>query len=242
MIIHEPKYKPYGAAAILVEWPAKVDVNILSTIQYFYETIQLNNIEPIVEVNYVYSSLLIIYDNSTIEFSELKTVLESLYSNIDFSIKNDYRCYQIPACYDIDYGPDLEFMCNSLNMEHAELVKLHTSTDYIVFGYGFLPGFLYLGGLDNRLHFPRRNNPRLKVPKGAVGIGGKQTGIYPMESPGGWQLIGQTPIELFDVRKDPPGFIKSGDRIRFKAIDKIEYKQLAQQIESENFNYKQLLL
>ena len=144
--------------------------------------------------------------------------------------------WKIPVCYDLKYAPDLLNLSKEINLDASEVVKLHLSARYRVYFLGFLPGFLYLGGLDNRLYLRRKKKPLLKVPKGAVAIGGMQTGIYPNISPGGWHLIGNTPINLFNPKKNPPCFAKPGDWISFEQIDSDTYTKI--ESEQQNGNYQ----
>lgn len=125
------------------------------------------------------------------------------------------RLVEIPVIYGGESGPDLSVVAEHAALTPRQVVELHSSSDYVVFFIGFQPGFPYLGGLDPRLHMPRRAEPRVAVPAGSVGIGGSQTGVYPLASPGGWQLIGQTRTALFDPLQQPPTLLRPGDRVRF---------------------------
>lgn len=125
------------------------------------------------------------------------------------------RQVAIPVIYGGEAGPDLVVVAEHAGLSIRQVVELHSSTEYVVYFIGFQPGFPYLGGLDSRLHIPRRAEPRVAVPAGSVGIGGSQTGVYPLASPGGWQLIGQTPVALFDPLQQPPTLLRPGDIVRF---------------------------
>ncbi|WP_336754870.1 5-oxoprolinase subunit PxpB [Pantoea sp. USHLN298] len=125
------------------------------------------------------------------------------------------RQVDIPVIYGGEAGPDLAVVAEQALLSISQVVELHSSSEYVVYFIGFQPGFPYLGGLDPRLHTPRRAEPRVSVPAGSVGIGGSQTGVYPLASPGGWQLIGQTPIALFDPLQQPPTLLRPGDTVRF---------------------------
>lgn len=133
----------------------------------------------------------------------------------------------IPVCYGGDYGADLEEVARLHQMDLADVIKLHSQAVYKVYMIGFVPGFAYLGGMDERLETPRKTSPRKNVPAGSVGIAGKQTGIYPMQTPGGWQLIGRTPLRLFDAGREIPSLLKAGDEVKFKPITEPEFNQLA---------------
>lgn len=230
-------YKPFGESAILIEWPQIISKKILNDIRIFVAKIESENSENILELNFIYCSLLIIYNSKNNCFNEIKNSLISLYDNeVIVPAKSEKILWHIPVCYDEKFGIDLIYLSSEKKISVEKIISLHSSVDYTVYGIGFLPGFLYLGGLSDKLYFPRRNSPRLNVPKGAVAIGGNQTGIYPQSSPGGWHIIGNTPISLFDVKKETPCVITPGDEIRFKKITKEEYEVI--KIAQEQGSYK----
>lgn len=231
-------YKPYGNAAVLIEWPKQISEEILNDIRHYVAKIKNKNIKGIVELNYVYSTLLVCYDFKYINFLKLKNMLKSIYTSVVAQHKLSTYVWLIPVCYDVHFGIDLPLLASEKNCSLEEIISLHSSTDYTVYGIGFLPGFLYLGGLPEKLHFPRRNTPRLAVPKGAVAIGGNQTGIYPQSSPGGWNIIGNTPVTLFDVSKETPCMISPGDKIRFQAISKTAFEIVVKAREAGNYELK----
>lgn len=133
------------------------------------------------------------------------------------------RTIEIPVCYEGELAPDLEEVARRHGLSASDVVELHTAGEYLVYMIGFMPGFAYLGGLSPRLATPRRASPRTAVPSGAVGIGGQQTGVYPMVSPGGWNLIGRTPRAIFDSAREPAALLDTGDRVRFRAITRAEF-------------------
>lgn len=230
-------YKPYGESAILIEWPQLISKEILKDIRFFVSEIERENSENILELNFVYCSLLIIYNSKNSCYCKIKHTLKSLYDNESvISVKSQKTLWHIPVCYNEEFGIDLAYLSSEKKLTVEKIISLHSSVDYTVYGIGFLPGFLYLGGLSEKLYFPRRNFPRLAVPKGAVAIGGNQTGIYPQNSPGGWHIIGNTPISLFDVNKETPCVITPGDEIRFNPITKEEFELI--KIAQEAGNYK----
>lgn len=235
-------YKQYGERAILIEWSTKIEENILKDIINYKNKIVYYNIKVIVEVINTYNSLTIIYsstiDNIYNEITTLKSIYqESFEQNL---LKNYY--WNIPVCYDEKFGLDLQEISKSNQVPIDEIIELHSGAIYTVFFIGFLPGFLYLGGLPERLNFARRSVPRLIVEKGAVGIGGSQTGVYPMQSAGGWNIIGNTPISLFNVSKENPCFAKSGDKIKFVPVSLEEYKQVEAKIEIGFYNIENKLI
>ena len=236
-------YKPYGAQAILIEWPSKIDENILKDLIQFKNLLIEINIKSIVEIKYAYNSLLIVYDVVCRNFEIAINQLQSLYNSRSSLSILQSRLWCIPVCYDESFGVDLESIAIEKKISKEEIIQHHSKTVYRVYFIGFLPGFLYLGGLDETLYVPRKLAPRLKVEKGAVAIGEKQTGVYPAESPGGWNIIGNSPIEFFNPNAHPPCFAQAGDRIRFYPISLKEYRDIktlseagVYQLESEVFN------
>ena len=231
----EPTYKPYGSHAILIEWPSKIDKNILNDILLFKEKIVYYNTKVIVDIINTYSSITIIYD-STIrniynEISRLKSIYLEEFSG---EKENIYR-WQIPVCYDLKFGVDLEEISVQKKLSIEEIIKLHSEKIYTVYFIGFLPGFLYLGGLDEQLLTPRKATPRLKVEKGSVAIGGSQTGVYPVESAGGWQIIGKSPVSFFDISLETPCFAKPGDEIVFTPVKMEEYLSIEEQVVEKSY-------
>lgn len=223
-------YKQYGERAILIDWPARIEENILRDIINYKNKIVNYNIKLIVEVINTYNSLTIIYI-STIEniYSEIST-LKSIYNKASVVKFEKNYCWDVPVCYDQEFGLDLQEISDMNHISIDEIIQLHTGSIYTVFFIGFLPGFLYLGGLSKRLHLTRRSTPRLIVENGSVGIGGSQTGVYSMQSAGGWNIIGKSPISFFDIGKENPCFAKAGDKIKFIPINKIEYKKIVVEV------------
>ena len=228
-------YKQFGEKAILVEWQAIIDDGILNDMLLFVEKIKAHK-----EINYIdliqgYNSLTIIYKKFIENFGEEVALLKSVYSSTLKIAKQDYFLWEIPVCYDLEFGIDLQELSKKSSLQIDEIIKRHSETIYKVFFIGFLPGFLYLGGLNEQLFFDRKPNPRLHVAKGSVAIGGMQTGVYPQNSAGGWNVIGKTPINFFDVNKPNPCFAKAGDFIKFKPISLDEFYQLEKEIEDKKY-------
>jgi inhibitor of KinA len=148
----------------------------------------------------------------------------------DYALKNPgtrtSRMINVPVCYDSKFGPDIDFICEQNHLSREHLIHLHTSTTYNVYAIGFLPGFPYLGFVEHQLEVPRKSKPRSLVPAGSVGIAGKQTGIYPLNSPGGWQIIGRTPLKLFNSFNQPPVLIETGDRVSFYQVDEAHFDEI----------------
>ena len=219
------KYSRFGAQAILIEWPAIISRTILNDIIAFENAIELTINLTTIELILGYHNIMVIYDEKEVSASSLINSLKSCYKQDKKAVVLNYKCWTVPVCYDNVFAIDIEALKKKSQLTHQQIISLHSSAIYDVHFVGFLPGFLYLGGLDSVLHLPRKSTPERSIPKGAVAIGGQQTGIYPMNSPGGWHVIGQCPISLFELDKDPPCKIKAGDQVQFRAISYEEYQR-----------------
>lgn len=216
--------KPFGERAVLVEWPGEVSESILADILDFMDAFKALKISGW-EMSVAYNSLTMVYNQDHIDFEETKNlILDCQEKQAKSKTERVQHLWTLPVCYDHEFGVDMEETAKTLNLSIEELIKQHTSHQYVVYGIGFLPGFMYLGGLPTSLEIPRRAEPRLKVQKGSVGLASEQTGIYPQDSPGGWNIIGNCPVNLFDPGKKEPCFVKVGDKIQFESISKAEYK------------------
>ena len=224
-------YKPFGERSILIEWPSKIDKNILYDILSFKNSIETNS-NSILEIKLAYCSLLISYNFFIEDYGQRVEKLKLLYSEKNNFKQPSKALWKIPVCYDSEFAIDLNELSISLNLTEQEIISIHTKPTYLVYFVGFLPGFLYLGGLNKKLHYPRKSSPRLQITKGAVAIGGNQTGVYPNESPGGWNIIGNSPIHFFNVNLKLPCFAKAGDKIQFYSISKNEYTNIKALVEA----------
>ena len=229
-------YKLFGRSAILVEWPANISQEIIQDIISFER--QVKEIDSILDTIIAYNSLLIRYQNPIIDKELTISQLKKIYAASSYLIKQDQFLWQIPVCYDVSFGIDLEEIANKKKCSVAEIIRLHTEGDYLVYFIGFQPGFLYLGGLHQTLHVSRKSNPRLRVDKGSVAIGGIQTGIYPQNSSGGWNIIGKSPLYFFDINASEPCFAKPGDRIQFVAVDLYTFYQIEKEVANQKFRIK----
>jgi len=238
---HKTTYKPYGDSAILIDWHAEISISISNDILEFYKKIKDLKDTNIVEVIIGYSSLTIVFKKRITDyFKEVKS-LKEVYNLKDISFKRTPFIWQIPVCYDVDFGKDLQEMSNITKLEISEIITLHSEKLYRVYFIGFLPGFCYLGGLNERLFLERKPNPRLHVAKGSVAIGGKQTGIYPAESAGGWNIIGKTPVDFFNVCLEYPCFVKAGDFIKFITVGKEEFFQIEKEVKDTSYEISKVL-
>lgn len=225
-------YKPFGERALLIEWPQKIDAKMLENVLSFKESVKNHYIKEGVYINSAYNSLLISYKHTIENIYNEISILKELYLEQESKFKTKIKRWKIPVCYDALFGIDLGEISIQNNITKEAVIGLHSNTIYTVFFIGFLPGFLYLGGLDEKLHIPRKMSPRLKVEKGSVAIGGSQTGVYPSESPGGWNIIGNTPINFFDTSKSRPCFAKAGDEIQFIPVTIEEHIDIMILVES----------
>ena len=242
MANYQLKYKRFGEHSILIEWPNKIDEDILKDILIFKKNIENNLFKLIVEVIYAYNSILVIYKNSINDIEKNILELNKLYEITKTDIVLPSKLWKIPVCYDLSFGIDSEEIMRTNNINLEQLIALHSNTLYTVYFIGFLPGFLYLGSLVEELHFPRKNNPRLKIKKGSVGIGQGQTGIYPNDSPGGWNITGNSPIDLFNPNQEVPCFIKGGDKIQFYPISLEQHKTISQLVEANAYQMESEVL
>lgn len=232
---YELQYKRYSERAILIEWPVKIDENILYDLLSFKKSILSFYGKLIVEVISSYNSLLIYYVSTIEDFYSEVFELKSLYSKDFEDTVPENKLWRIPVCYAASLAQDLEVFAKDKSLTVEEIIRLHTAPLYTVYGIGFLPGFLYLGGLDDQLHRARKITPSLHVKKGAVAIGGSQTGIYPVDSPGGWHVIGMCPLDFFNPKTENCCFILPGDKIQFISIKKNEYNDIRTRIENKNY-------
>lgn len=216
-----------GDNAILIEWPQRIEDAILEDIIRMHASLKNATWLPkMIDFTPAYASLLIQYAEPIVDVSEEKDRLLRLYNETGKKLKKScYYNWYIPVCYDPSLGIDIGSY-GDLGLSSDDVKKIHTSATYRVYMIGFLPGFLYLGGLPEVLHRDRMQSPRMRTPAGSIAIGGSQTGIYPMESPGGWHVIGRTPLSLFDISADVPTPIKQGDYVKFYAVNMEVYKGL----------------
>lgn len=229
------KFLTAGDSAIVMEFGDTIEKEINAKIAAVVENLKKKNIDGILDILPTYRSILINYDPVKISYGEMVETLNGLSKSDKAKESDEVRLIEIPTLYGKEYGPDIDFVAENANLSVDEVIKIHSGTDYLVYMMGFIPGFTYLGGLDPRIATPRLKSPRLKIEPGSVGIAGSQTGMYPLESPGGWQLIGRTPLKLFDDTKEPPVFIQAGDYIRYVSIDKEEYDKIEKEVENDTY-------
>ena len=174
-----------------------------------------------------YSAVCVHYDSEQISYDQLLERLNNLEIKELSSESASQKIVEIPVCYGGEYGPDLAFVAEHNGLSPEEVIAIHSGGTYLVYMLGFLPGFAYMGGMDERIATPRLTSPRARIPAGSVGIAGGQTGIYPLASPGGWQLIGRTPVKMFAMEGETGRFaLSAGDRVKFVPITEEQYREM----------------
>lgn len=209
------EYLRYGEDGIRIVFGDRIDPVINEMVRRYYLYLKSLGLKEIVDIMPSFRSCLIHFNSETTSFEKLGSYLTEKESRISAFDIPEPAVHEIPVVYGGEGGPDMEFVVSYTKLSEDKVVDLHTSTVYTVYTIGFMPGFPYLGSLDKRLYVPRLETPRVKVPKGSVGLAQLQTGIYTYESPGGWQVIGKTEAKLFDHTTEPYCLIKMGDRVRF---------------------------
>lgn len=232
----QARFLPMGDGAIVMEFANEISKEVNARIRQTTKAIE-KTIKGVIEVLPTYRSITIFYRPDQITYDELVAKLQTIKEGNEEG-DSPSRRIEIPTVYGGEYGPDLAYVAQHASLSEDEVIRIHTGTDYLVYMLGFSPGFTYLGGLDARIATPRLESPRVKIPAGSVGIAGSQTGMYPSESPGGWQLIGRTPLKLYDPKKEPPVFIQAGDYIRYVAITESEYAEIEEQVNAGRFQVK----
>ena len=213
-----PIYKPAGDKAVLVVFGDEIDLQINRRVHSLDRMFLQDPFEGLVETVPTYTSLLVYFDPLQVDYQDVLSEVQQRTRRLQDETPQPARRVEIPTYYGGEHGPDLAFVADHTHLTIEEVVQIHTSRDYPVFMMGFTPGFPYLGGMDERIAAPRLQSPRTHVPAGSVGIAGKQTGIYSIDSPGGWQLIGWTAVKLFDPDSQQPIYLAPGDVVRFTRI------------------------
>ena len=235
------KYLSAGDKAVVMEFGNEISKDINAKIRNVVKSVEEAKVDGIVELLPTYRSLMIMYDPLKIEYSELILTLDSMSSKQVDNEEEKIKIVEFPTVYGGEYGPDINFVAEHNNITVDEVIKIHTGTDYLVYMMGFTPGFTYLGGMSDKIVTPRLASPRTKIPAGSVGIAGAQTGMYPSETPGGWQLIGRTPLKLYDPDKEPPVMLSAGDYVRYVSISEEEYLEIKNQVEEGTYVVKVII-
>lgn len=224
------RFLDQGDSSLILEIGDTIDRKTVARVSRVDRCLQAKiasgHLPGVVEIVPTYCSLTVIFDPLSLPRRQLKgELLQLLDDDLDSALQPS-RAWQLPVCYDPEYGPDLDSIARTRGLTPTEVVALHADRSYCVYMIGFLPGFPYMGDLDPALQMPRRKNPRVRVPQGSVAITGLQTAIYPWESPGGWQLLGRCPVPLFDALQNQPALLAQGDLVVFNQVSKTEYLKL----------------
>lgn len=210
-----PKILPLGDSSLLVQFGDEIDIQINQNVHALASLLDVSPITGMVETVPAYTTLLVQYDPLVVSFIQIKNFLHKKISQIEETATRKLKEVEVPVRYGGEYGVDLEAVARHLHLRIEDVIRIHTQKTYTVFMMGFTPGFPYMGKLDDALIMPRFETPRTRVPAGTVAIAGSQTGIYPIASPGGWQLIGCTPVQLFDPKSESPFLFAPGDEVKF---------------------------
>jgi inhibitor of KinA len=225
------RYLPFGDNALLVEFGDVISLEVNGKVIALNEAVLKAEIHGVKELVPTYRSLLVRYDPLKTTYEQLVFSIKDVEKTLEESATEvESRRIVVPVVYGGEYGPDLSYVAQFHELSEAQVVKLHSEREYRVYMIGFVAGFPYLGEVPDKIATPRLETPRLKVPAGSVGIAEKQTGIYPCEAPGGWRIIGRTPLKLFNLLLHPPALLKPGDNVKFKPISEKEFKTIEETV------------
>lgn len=224
-----------GDCAVTVSFKNEISKEVNRNVTSFTRAVENSKIDGVIELIPAFCAVTVVYDPCVVTSSQLKLKFKKIIKKMGNISAFTPTLYKIPVCYDDEFALDMENVKAHTGLSRDEIISIHSGTDYLIYMLGFLPGFAYLGEMDKRLVTPRLESPRLEISQGAVGIGGEQTGIYPVASPGGWQLIGKTPVLVYDNKKENPILYRAGDYIRFIPISKEEYLKIEQQVQSGTY-------
>lgn len=225
------EFFPLGDSGVIVQMGEEINEKTHEKVNSLCRYLEEHPFAGMVEYVPGFTTVAVFYDpvvlyhlqTNTFPYEWVLVQLKKILSQLSIGERSESRIIEIPVCYGGEFGPDLENVSQYNGLTQEDVIRIHCQPEYLVYMIGFAPGFPYLGGMDERIATPRRSSPRVKIHAGSVGIGGKQTGIYPIESPGGWQLIGKTPVKLFRLDEEAPSLLRAGDFIRFRPITREKY-------------------
>lgn len=227
-------FYPQGDRAITINFGNEIQKDLHQKITIFTKHLETDPFPGMLEVIPSFTAVTIFYDPTKVllttpnqtPYEKIVKIVKSKVFNLPLSNRQKSKTVTIPVCYGGEYGPDLQAVANYHQLSEQQVIHIHSNQEYIVYMIGFAPGFPYLGGMAKEIVTPRKATPRLSIPAGSVGIGGEQTGVYPIESPGGWQIIGRTPLQLFQKNSKQPSLLKAGDIVRFQPITPQRFKSM----------------
>jgi len=217
------KITPMGDSGAIIRFDPQIRIETHRQIRAFTAYLDDHPFDGMVEYVPAFTTVTIFYDPLVIRYFAAERLIREMLDAFPNVTDEAGRTIEIPVCYGGEFGPGIKEVAERNGMSVDEVISIHTGGEYLVYMVGFAPGFPYLGGMDEKIAAPRRVAPRLTIPAGTVGIAGTQTGVYPIETPGGWQLIGRTPIHLFRPQENPPSLLAAGDVVRFKAISREDF-------------------
>lgn len=225
--MHRPDYPQLLIASdhsLLVRFGTEIDLSLHQSVRRLTHSLLSEKPRWFTNIHPAYASVLVTFDPRITELPEIRRRISRHLEQLHSVELPQPRCVEVPVVYGGEFGPDLRDVASHCRLSVEEVIQMHVSDHYLVYFLGFSPGFAYMGGLSPLLATPRLAAPRTRVPAGSVAIGGKQTGIYPVVSPGGWRIIGRTPLGLFDPKRDPPTHLQIGDEVMFRQISEEEFR------------------
>ncbi len=236
MLYDNPRFFPAGDMALVAELGDAISPAINRRVRSLTDALEEYGVPGVFDFLPTYRSVLVYFDPLVATSGEVQDGIERLLQRAQSTDTSTRNVVHLPTLYGGDLGPDIAFVAQHSGIDEQEVIRMHSGTDYLVYMMGFSPGFAYLGGLDERLATPRLQSPRTEIPPGAVGIAETQTGVYPVASPGGWQLIGRTPVRLFDPARERPVLLNAGDYVRFVPIESREqYDDILRQVDAGEY-------
>ena len=227
-----------GDTSLTVEFGNEINEAINHDIRAYKIALEKAELPGIVELVPTYRSLMVHYDPAVLSYQELRDRLEKLLGDMAEIEIPPSPVLEIPVLYGGEMGPDLPFVAENAGLSEEEVIRIHSSTEYLIYMLGFTPGFTYLGGMSEKIAAPRLKQPRVRIPAGSVGIAGTQTGVYPIDSPGGWQLIGRTPVKMYDPDRATPILPEAGQYIKFYPVTQDKYDAILKEVEAGTYVLK----
>lgn len=224
-LLDKVQFYPLGDSAVTVVLGETIQESTHQRVRQLVLALEAGPLPGVVDCVPAFTSVTVHYDAVCTSYTDIVEQLQSLLLGLSEQPLCSSNVVIIPVCYGGVYGPDLSFVADHNGITQEDVVRIHTGSEYLVYMIGFAPGFPYLGGMSTKIAAPRQKTPRPTIPAGSVGIAGEQTGVYPMSTPGGWQLIGRTPIPLFQPSETPPTLLKAGDVVRFEPISESAFAE-----------------